>query len=68
METETRSTSAERVRAHRKRRKYGQFLRTITVTKGELERLEERGYLSSNDRGVRRRVRGDRDVHHGFAA
>ena len=41
METETRSTSAERVRA----------LRTITVTKGELEQLEERGYLSSNDRG-----------------
>jgi hypothetical protein len=36
---------------HRKRRKYGQFLRTITVTKGDLDQLEERGYLSSNDRG-----------------
>ena len=31
---------------HRKRRKYGHFLRTITVTKGELDQLEERGYLS----------------------
>jgi hypothetical protein len=53
METETRSTSAERVRAHRKRRKCGQFLRTITVTRGELDQLEERGYLASNDRGDR---------------
>jgi hypothetical protein len=51
METETRSTSAERVRAHRKRHKHGLFLRTITVTKGDLDQLEERGYLSSNDRG-----------------
>jgi hypothetical protein len=53
MDTETRSTSAERVRAHRKLRKYGHFLRTITVTKGELDQLEERGYLASNDRGDR---------------
>jgi hypothetical protein len=45
--------SAERVRAHRKLRKYGHFLRTITVTKGELDQLEERGYLASNDRGDR---------------
>jgi hypothetical protein len=28
-------------------------LRTITVTKGELDQLEERGYLASNDRGDR---------------
>lgn len=32
---------------HRKRHMHGLFLRTITVTKGDLDQLEERGYLSS---------------------
>ena len=36
---------------HRKRRKHGQFLRTITVTKGQLDQLEERGCLDPDDRG-----------------
>ena len=35
---------------HRKRRKHGQFLRTITVTKGQLDQLEERGYLDPGRR------------------
>jgi hypothetical protein len=38
---------------HRKRRKHGQFLRPIMVTKIQLDQLEVRGYLDPDLRGER---------------
>lgn len=38
---------------HRKRRKRGQFLRPILVTKTQLDELEVRGYLDPDRRGER---------------
>jgi hypothetical protein len=53
METETRSTSTERVRAHRKRRRHGICRRTIGVGEAELDALEKKGYLDPDRRGDR---------------
>jgi hypothetical protein len=51
------STRREQVREaiarHRKRRKHGFFWRPITVTKAQLDQLEERGYLDPDLRGER---------------
>jgi hypothetical protein len=38
---------------HRKRRKHGLFWRPILVTKAQLDRLDERGYLDPDLRGER---------------
>jgi hypothetical protein len=43
----------EAIARHRKRRKRGLFVRPIIVTKNQLDRLEERGYLNPGDRGTR---------------
>jgi hypothetical protein len=51
--TETRSTSTERVRAHRKRIKRGMHHRSITLTDAQLGALEVRGYLDPDRRGDR---------------
>jgi hypothetical protein len=50
---ETRSTSTERVRAHRKRGKRGMHRRSITLTDTQLDALEVRGYLDPDRRGDR---------------
>jgi hypothetical protein len=49
--TETRSTSTERVRAHRKRTKRGMHRVSITLTDAQLDALEVRGYLDPDRRG-----------------
>jgi hypothetical protein len=51
--TETRSTSTERVRAHRKRTKRGMHRLSITLTDAQLDALEVRGYLDPDRRGDR---------------
>ena len=51
--TETRSTSTERVRAHRKRTKRGMHRLSITLTDAQLDALERRGYLDPDRRGDR---------------
>ena len=51
--TETRSTSTERVWAHRKRIKRGMHRRSITLTDVQLDALEVRGYLDPDRRGDR---------------
>jgi hypothetical protein len=51
--TETRSTSTERVRAHRKRSKRGIHRLSITLTDTQLDALEVRGYLNPDRRGDR---------------
>ena len=38
---------------HRKRHKRGLFLRPISMTTGQLDELEGRGYLDPNNRGDR---------------
>jgi hypothetical protein len=43
--------SSERVRAHRERIARGEFRRTISVSARQLDELERRSYLDSNDRG-----------------
>ena len=50
---ETRSTSTERVRAHRKRTKRGMHRLSITLTDAQLDALEVRGYLDPDRRGDR---------------
>jgi hypothetical protein len=49
--TETRSTSTERVRAHRKRTKRGMHRLSITLTDAQFDALEVRGYLDPDRRG-----------------
>ena len=51
--TETRSTSTERVRAHRKRTKRGMHRLSITLTDAQLDALEVHGYLDPGRRGDR---------------
>ena len=51
--TETRSTSTERVRAHRKRSKRGMHRLSITLTDAQLDALEAHGYLDLSRRGDR---------------
>jgi hypothetical protein len=53
MRAETRSTSTERVRAHRKRRRHGICRRTISVGEAQLDALEKKGYLDPDRRGDR---------------
>jgi hypothetical protein len=43
----------EAIARHRKRRKRGQFLRPVLVTKDQLDQLEVRGYLDPDRRGER---------------
>jgi hypothetical protein len=43
----------EAITKHRKRRRRGLFWRPITVTKDQLDQLEERGYLDPDRRGER---------------
>ena len=43
----------EAITRHRKRRKRGLFLRSIIVTKDQLDQLEVRGYLDPDLRGER---------------
>jgi len=51
--TETRSTSTERVRAHRKRSKRGMHRVSITLIDTQLDALEVLGYLDPDRRGDR---------------
>jgi hypothetical protein len=51
MKAETRSTSTERVRAHRKRRRHGICRRTISLGEAQLDALEKKGYLDPYRRG-----------------
>jgi hypothetical protein len=49
--TTRREQVREAIARHRKRRKRGLFVRPIIVTKDQLDRLEERGYLDPGLRG-----------------
>jgi hypothetical protein len=51
--TTRREQVREAIARHRKRRKPGLVWRPILVTKGQLDQLEERGYLNPADRGTR---------------
>jgi hypothetical protein len=51
--TSRREQVSEATARHRRRRKAGLFLRPITVTKHQLDKLEERGYLDPGRRGDR---------------
>jgi hypothetical protein len=51
--TNRREQIREATARHRKRHKRGLFLRPISMTKGQLDELEVRGYLDPNNRGDR---------------
>jgi hypothetical protein len=47
------SSSHDRMRSHRARKKYGPFPRRLLVSRTQLDKLEERGYLDPDRRGDR---------------
>jgi hypothetical protein len=51
--TNRRAQVHEAIVRHRMRRKRGLFWRPILVTKDQLDRLEDRGYLDPDRRGER---------------
>jgi hypothetical protein len=50
---ETRFTSTPRVKAFRRRKRYGIRRMAVLVTSAQLDALEEKGYLDPDERGDR---------------
>ena len=48
----TASPSRDRMRAHRRRKKYGLFARQLLISQSQLSALMTRGYLDPSLRGV----------------
>jgi hypothetical protein len=47
------SSSRDRMRTHRARKRYGLVPRRLLVSRTQLDKLEERGYLDPDRRGER---------------